>query len=255
MEIITHVNLYTCPWANVLAYQDYSDFLPRWHNNTNEWQKYEHSMESVILFPCWVLHKPEPRTFAMLTAAGNATEFIFFSFFLFCCCRLLSALVFCCVPGRSIFFALRSFVQPQREGGWEGEGGALRITGSSGLLGCSFWLALALPLMLIGRSELTKLVARPHKESNICCLIRPDKNTLLWHLYRRLSRTTVKQTTIRCGSMCKLQTTFISSIKLLANSSHSLCVCNTRMQSFCWHDITKLADIRTRRHIPPARST
>lgn len=49
-----------------------------------------------------------------------------------------------------------------------------------GLTKYSFWLRhslLSLPLMLIGRSELTKLVAHPHKEPNICCLIRPDKNT------------------------------------------------------------------------------
>lgn len=116
----------------------------------------------------------------MLTAAGNATEFIFFFLLFFSVAAVYCLLRFFVVLQHEAYFLHCALLcSHNEEGGWEGEGGALRITGSSGLVWCSFWLALALPLMLIGRSELTKLVARPHKESNICCLIRPDKNTLL----------------------------------------------------------------------------
>lgn len=108
--------------------------------------------------PCWLL--PEMRQsssffFFLLFAAAVYCLF----WFLLCCC---TKHIFC----TALFCMLHAATTP-----------GLRITGSTeeGLLWRSFWLA----LMLIGRSELTKLVARPHKESNICCLIRPDKNTLV----------------------------------------------------------------------------
>lgn len=127
------------------------------------------------------MHKTAPRTFAMLTAAGNATEFIFF---LRCCqlcncrCRLLSVFGFLLQHEayflHSALFCVCSLAATSP--GFANNNNRL----VQGLTKYSFWLRrslLSLPLMLIGRSELTKLVAHPHKEPNICCLIRPDKNT------------------------------------------------------------------------------
>lgn len=118
----------------------------------------------------------------MLTAAGNATEFIFFNA---AANFAIAAAVYCLfwffVTVRSIFFALRSLLcvlpcshiagiceQQQQT--------RPRVYKVLVLVAPSL---LSLPLMLIGRSELTKLVTHPHKEPNICCLIRPDKNTLV----------------------------------------------------------------------------
>lgn len=127
------------------------------------------------------MHKTAPRTCAMLTAAGNATEFIFFSALLPTLQLPLPSIV--CfgflLQHEAYFLHCALFCVcslAATSPGFANNNNRL----VQGLTKYSFWLRrslLSLPLMLIGRSELTKLVAHPHKEPNICCLIRPDKNT------------------------------------------------------------------------------